>query len=50
MSDPIAPKEPPAICPHGFLLVDNVCGPCSKGEPNRPASVKEEIEYSRHGN
>lgn len=26
----------PAICPHGFPLAENVCGPCSKGEPNRP--------------
>lgn len=21
-------------CPHGFVLADNVCGPCSKGRPN----------------
>lgn len=22
-------------CPHGLPLADNVCGPCSKGKPNR---------------
>ncbi len=26
----------PALCQHGFPLAENVCGPCSKGEPNRP--------------
>ena len=24
------------LCPHGMPLAENVCGPCSKGEPNRP--------------
>jgi hypothetical protein len=23
------------ICPHGMVLADNVCGPCSEGRPNR---------------
>jgi len=23
------------LCPHGFVLADNVCGPCSEGRPNR---------------
>lgn len=22
-------------CPHGMPLAENICGPCSKGEPNR---------------
>ena len=21
------------VCPHGYLRADNVCGPCSRGEP-----------------
>lgn len=28
-----------ALCPHGFVLRDNTCGPCSKGEPNRKKAV-----------
>lgn len=27
------------LCPHGMRLADNVCGPCSKGEPNRRTDV-----------
>lgn len=23
------------FCPHGMVLADNVCGPCSEGRPNR---------------
>lgn len=23
------------LCPHGFVLADNVCGPCSEGRPMR---------------
>jgi hypothetical protein len=23
------------LCPHGFVLADNTCGPCSEGRPNR---------------
>lgn len=29
-----------ARCPHGFVLAENVCGPCSEGRPNRPASTR----------
>ena len=34
----IAPA-PATHCPHGFLLADNLCGPCSKGRPNRTSPV-----------
>jgi hypothetical protein len=27
-------KETSALCPHGMPLAENVCGPCSEGEPN----------------
>lgn len=27
----------PKLCPHGMPLDENVCGPCSKGAPNKPA-------------
>lgn len=30
--------DEPAFCPHGVLLKANVCGPCSKGRPNRSAA------------
>lgn len=30
-----------ALCPHGFVLADNVCGPCSEGRPNRRAADDE---------
>lgn len=23
------------LCPHGMVLADDVCGPCSEGRPNR---------------
>lgn len=26
----------PKLCPHGMPLAENICGPCSKGEPNTP--------------
>jgi hypothetical protein len=26
-----------ALCPHGFVVAENVCGPCSEGRPNRGA-------------
>jgi hypothetical protein len=25
------------LCPHGYVLADNICGPCSEGRPNRRA-------------
>ncbi len=25
------------VCPHGMRYVENTCGPCSQGRPNRPA-------------
>ena len=25
------------LCPHGFVLADNICGPCSEGRANRTA-------------
>src|SRR3990167_2240642 len=27
-----------ALCPHGMPLVENICGPCSQGRPNRRAA------------
>lgn len=27
--------ETGALCPHGMPLAENVCGPCSEGQPNR---------------
>jgi hypothetical protein len=30
---------PEALCPHGFVLADNLCGPCSEGRPNRVAAT-----------
>jgi len=37
-SPPKATAEPaPSMCPHGFALAENICGPCSEGRPNRPA-------------
>lgn len=32
-----AAVEPAERCPHGEILADNVCGPCSQGRPNRRA-------------
>lgn len=29
--------ETVVLCPHGMPLAENVCGPCSKGKPNRPS-------------
>lgn len=29
-----ASQETSALCPHGMPLAENVCGPCSEGEPN----------------
>lgn len=29
-----------ALCPHGFVLSENVCGPCSEGRPNSPQSKR----------
>src|SRR5690606_29144945 len=26
--------ETSALCPHGMPLAENICGPCSSGEPN----------------
>jgi hypothetical protein len=26
------------FCPHGMLLAENICGPCSEGRPNSSAS------------
>lgn len=35
-----AEKTPAALCSHGFVLTENVCGPCSQGKPNvRPLCV-----------
>lgn len=35
---PAPPGEgPEPLCPHGMVLADNVCGPCSEGRPNRAA-------------
>jgi hypothetical protein len=31
----ICVHNPDALCPHGFVLDDNTCGPCSEGRPNR---------------
>lgn len=31
---PSAPSTQ-ALCPHGFVLADNTCGPCSEGRPTR---------------
>lgn len=33
-----------ALCPHGMPLAENICGPCSKGRPNRRA-VKTSPRY-----
>jgi hypothetical protein len=37
------------LCPHGFALADNVCGPCSEGRPSKPADewagIKERCEH-----
>lgn len=30
-----APETSAELCPHGFVLADNTCGPCSEGRPNR---------------
>lgn len=30
-----AGQETGALCPHGMPLAENVCGPCSEGQPNR---------------
>jgi hypothetical protein len=29
-----AEKASDSLCPHGMPLAENICGPCSKGEPN----------------
>lgn len=29
-----------ALCPHGMPLAENICGPCSQGEPNRPPAAE----------
>lgn len=29
-----AEMETSALCPHGMPLAENVCGPCSEGQPN----------------
>src|SRR5882724_2769271 len=33
-----SPLETSALCPHGFVLAENTCGPCSEGRPNRKRS------------
>lgn len=37
------------LCPHGMVLADNVCGPCSKGKPNRPSASDSEQPAVKQG-
>ena len=30
----VCSETPAMLCPHGFALADNICGPCSEGRPN----------------
>lgn len=29
------------LCPHGLVLADNICGPCSEGRPNSSTAQRE---------
>ena len=37
---PLPPEPGSTLCPHGLPLAENVCGPCSQGQPNRPAGTR----------
>lgn len=39
--------ETTELCPHGFVLADNTCGPCSEGRPNRRAVAARDAELQR---
>jgi hypothetical protein len=40
-------KETSALCPHGMPRAENVCGPCSEGEPNRQWLIRKRGYYYR---
>lgn len=33
-----------ALCPHGFAIADNICGPCSEGRPNKVTALQRGTE------
>ena len=39
-SGTVCSGTPATLCPHGFVLADNICGPCSEGRPNRKTEGK----------
>lgn len=45
---PSEKSEP--LCPHGMVLADNVCGPCSEGRPNRRSEkTSETLDEPKRG-
>lgn len=44
-------KAVSALCPHGFVLAENICGPCSEGRPNDLRISDDALKtLSRHSN